>query len=85
MQRLENPRQERARATLALAELTKSERASVAVHLRRFMAALEHQRRFDRDVMASLERLARNPAFRERINQLLSTKDTSDNALTCRY
>jgi hypothetical protein len=64
--RLDNPGQERARTALSLERMTKEDRANIAVHLRRFMAALEHQRRFDRDVAASLERLARNPAFRRR-------------------
>jgi hypothetical protein len=78
MQRLDNPRQERALAALSLAQMTKDDRAKIAVHLRRFMAALEHQRRFDRDVAAAIERLARNPAFRKRLPALGSQFQQED-------
>jgi hypothetical protein len=67
MQKLENPRQERARVALSQEQLTKDERAKIAVHLQRFVAALEHQRRFDAAVASSLERLAANPVFRQRL------------------
>jgi len=56
-----------ARAALSFEHTTKDDRAKLAVHVRRFIAALEHQRRFDADIAASLERLARNPAFRQRL------------------
>jgi hypothetical protein len=50
-----------------LENLTREDRARIAVHLRRFIASLQRQRRFDAEVAASLERLARNPAFRKRL------------------
>jgi hypothetical protein len=47
--------------------MTKEDRAKIAVHLRHFTASLERRRRFDRDVAASLERLAHDPSFRKRL------------------
>jgi hypothetical protein len=69
---LSNPRQERARNALSLEQLTKSQRATIAVHLRRFMTALREQKAFDEKVAASLVRIARNPAFRKRLLALNS-------------
>ena len=46
----------RGRPIMQLDTLSKDDRAKIAVHLRRFTAALEHQRRFDREVAASVGR-----------------------------
>ena len=62
---------------MQLDTLSKDDRAKIAVHLRRFTAALEHQRRFDREVAASVGRLMRDANFLARINQLLLSKRTS--------
>jgi hypothetical protein len=75
--RLSNPRQDRARSALSFEHMTKEDRANIAVHLRRFTASLQQQRRFDSDVAAALERSLRAPDFRERIIELLSPKRTS--------
>jgi hypothetical protein len=75
--RLSNPAQERARAALSLEQMTKADRATVAVHLRRFVVALKAQRRFDQAVADSITRLARDPAFKQQISQLLSPKGAS--------
>jgi hypothetical protein len=54
--------------------LTREDRARLAVHLRRFTAAIEHQRRFDRDVMSSITRSLRDPIIRKQLKQLLSER-----------
>jgi hypothetical protein len=65
-------------AAWQLDSLTPEQRARIAAPFRRFVAALQQQRRFDAAVAASLERLMRDPNFLARINQLLSPeKDTS--------
>jgi hypothetical protein len=69
---------------MELNSLTPEARARIAVHLKRFMTAMNQQRAFDDKVAASLERLARNPAFRQRINQMLSTKKDTSDAEHCR-
>jgi hypothetical protein len=51
-------------------ELTPEQRARVAVHLKRFVEAIRQERAFDEKVAASIERLARNPAFRQRLAAL---------------
>jgi hypothetical protein len=55
-------------------DLPLEDRLRVAAMASRFFECLAVQRRFDQAVAASIERLARNPAFVERINQLLSPK-----------
>jgi hypothetical protein len=67
-----------------LESLTREQRARIAIPFRLFVAAIQAQRKFDADVAAAIERLARQPAFRERINQILSTKKDTSDAEHCR-